>query len=367
MKDKKIIIPGGTGYIGQALAKYFGKDNHIIILGRKVTDHHNNAYNHKLIQAADGYRVQYINWDAKTVQPAWQQVMEGADIIINLAGRTVNCRYHKKNRQAMIDSRVLSTQAIGEAIRRTTVPPKLWINASSATIYKNSYDGPNDEFTGEISELKKDNMPYTFLDSLRYRKNKLLCSLRHGKDSAACRELDIDLSVKVCKEWEAAFFGQRTPFTRKVALRTAITLGEGGIIIPYLNLCKAALGGKHGSGKQEFSWVHIDDVCRMIEWLWDQKELEGVFNCVAPNAVTNAEFMSSLRKVTGHRIGLPAPVWMLELGAWLIGTETELMLKSRWVIPGRATKEGFRFRYETVEKAFDAIIAGLPRRKYHLF
>lgn len=367
MHDKKIIIPGGTGYIGQALAKYFGKSNDIIILSRNVRDHQNNAYSNKLVSAADGYRVEYVHWDGAAVQSLWQQAMEGADVIINLAGRSVNCRYHARNRRAMLESRIRSTQAIGEAVRNATVPPKLWINASTATIYQNTFDAPNDELNGKISDRRTDNMPYNFIDQLRLRKRKLLCKWRHGKHAAACKELDKDFSVKIATEWEAAFFGQRTPFTRKVALRTAVTLGDGGVMMPYMNLCKFGLGGKHGSGRQLYSWVHVADVCRMVEWLWERKELEGVFNCAAPNAVTNEAFMSSLRKATGHSFGLPAFSWMLEIAAWLIGTETELMLKSRWVMPARALQEGFRFRYDTIDKAFAAIISDTPPRKYHLF
>jgi uncharacterized protein len=367
MINKKIIIPGGTGYIGQALVKYFGKDNDIVILGRQVSHHDNNAYSNQLLQVKDGYRVQYLHWDGKTLEPAWQQAFEGADIIINLAGKSVNCRYTQKNKEALINSRVLPTNIVGEAIRKTTTPPKLWINASSATIYKHSLTEANDEFTGIISPLKKENMPYSALDKFRFRFKEMLARLMYGKNSDQYKDLDMDFSVKVCRAWESAFFTQRTPFTRKVALRAAVTLGEGGIIVPFLNLCKLAMGGKHGSGTQYFSWVHIEDVCRMIDWLWEEKELEGIFNCAAPAPVTNKSFMDTLRRITGHRIGLPAPAWMLELGALFIRTETELMLKSRRVLPARALKEGFRFKYDTLDKTLGNIISALPRKKYHLF
>jgi uncharacterized protein len=367
MKDKKIIIPGGTGFMGQAIAKYFGSDNDIVILSRNIPGNNNNKYNNSLLSARDGLHIKYVQWNGKTPEHSWVSELNGADIVINLSGKSVNCRYHQKNKQAIINSRVAPTNIIGEAVRQSAVPPKLWINAASATIYRNTCSGPQNEFNGEISELRKDNIPCTLPDQLRLKKKKLLYAIRYGKNSEQYKELEKDFSVKVCKLWEEAFFNQRTPFTRKVALRAAVTLGEGGVMVPYFNLCKAAMGGKHGTGKQMYSWVHVDDVCGMIEWLWENKELEGVFNCAAPNPVTNEQFMSTLRKVTGHRIGLPAPAWMLELGAWLIGTETELMLKSRWVIPTRAQKEGFTFKYETLNKAFAAIIAGVPRKKYHLF
>ena len=365
MKNKKIIITGGTGFIGQGIAKYFGKENEIVILSRGAVNHENNYYDSRLLQASDGYRLKYCDWTGKNLGD-WQKELEGADIVINLSGKSVNCRYHDKQMRDIVDSRVNATSIIGEAIRLCTRPPKLWINAASATIYRNTFDRPNDEYNGIISEMKKENMPWSFLDRVRYRKNRLITSLIHGKNSPKYQNLDLDFSVQVCKQWEKTFFDQRTPFTRKIALRTAITLGEGGVITPYLNLCKFGLGGKHGDGSQMYSWVHIEDVCRMIEWLLEKKEAEGIYNCVAPNAITNKTFMATLRKITGHIVGLPAPAWLLELGAWLIRTETELMLKSRWVYPRRSLQEGFVYKYDTVDKAIREIISHLPRRTYHL-
>jgi uncharacterized protein (TIGR01777 family) len=313
MKNKKIILAGGTGFIGQALAARWGKDNRVIILSRQSAS---VTHDHRLLTAKEGYNLTYWHWDGRTVEKHWAEELEGADLVVNLAGRSVNCRYTERNRQEIFDSRTDPTKAIGQAIRETVVPPKLWINASSATIYRHAQDRPQDEYTGEVQD---------------------------------------DFSVRVVKRWEKTFEEQRTPFTRKVALRIAITLGQGGVIKPYLRLLKLGLGGRQGSGRQMYSWVHIEDLGRAIEWFFDHPELEGVYNLSAPGVVTNSFFMATLRRMTGHRFGLPAPVWLLKLGAIFIGTETELLLKSRWVVPTKLLATGFRFRYEKLEEAVRAI------------
>jgi NAD dependent epimerase/dehydratase family enzyme len=366
MKNKKIIIAGGTGFIGQALAAYFGKDNEIVILGRQSGDTHNNSYHHNTLTTEDGYRLRYVRWDGKNVEDHWAKELDGADLVVNLAGKSVNCRYHKKQKQAIFDSRTYPTKAIGAAIQKAINPPGLWVNAASATIYKNSLDTPNDEFNGIISDLKKDNMPYNLIDHLRYKKNRFVASLFHGKNSEAYKNLELDFSIQVCKLWENTFFDQPTPATRKVALRAAITLGKGGVLTPYLNLCKLGMGGKHGNGKQMFSWVHVEDLARMIEWLYENEKAEGIYNCAAPNAISNYSLMKTMRQVTGHVFGLPATTWMLEAGTWLIGTETELILKSRWVTPTRAMNEGFVFKYPLLKPALEQIITKIPRKDYHL-
>jgi uncharacterized protein len=367
MKHKKIVIAGGTGFLAQAMARYFGKDNHVILLTRKAVSNQNNNYGHELIKAADGYNVTYWRWNAQHVERHWLQEIEGADIVINLAGKSVNCRYTEKNKQEIINSRTQSTKTIGEAIRQCIVPPKLWINASSATIYKHTTDTPNDEFTGLISDAKNDNMPYSFFDRLRYRFKKAMIQLREGKNSYRYKDLDADFSVKVCKSWENAFFEQRTPFTRKITLRTAVTLGQAGIMTPYYNLLKMGLGGRQGNGHQMYSWIHIEDLCRIVEWSYEHKEMEGVYNCSSPNAVTNDAFMKTLRLITGHTLGLPAPAWLLEAGAKFIGTETELILKSRWVYPAKLLQSGFMFKYNVLEHALSDIVRCTPVKKYHFF
>jgi len=365
MKNKKIVIAGGTGFIGQALIAYFGRENSIVILGRQSVDSHKNLYRQKLLTSKDGFLVRYVKWNGHDMEESWCHEVDGADLVINLAGKSVNCRYHKKQMQEIFDSRTNATMAIGKAIQQAEHPPALWINAASSTIYQNSLAVPNDELNGKISDWKKDNMPYNFIDHLRYKKNRLLAKLFHGKNSAQYRNPALDFSVQVCKRWEKTFFEQSTPATRKIALRTAITLGKGGVITPYLNLCKWGLGGKQGNGRQMFSWVHVEDVARMIEWLYDN-EKQGIYNCVAPNAVSNYSLMKTLRQLTGNKFGLPASAWMLETGAFIIGTETELIMKSRWVLPSRAIQEGFIFEHPLLKDALKHIIAELPRKDYRL-
>ena len=250
MKHKKIIITGGTGFIGQAIAKYFGKDNHIVILSRQETNGHSNNYGNPLIKITDGYNITYWRWDGKNVEKHWAQEFEGADIVINLAGKSVNCRYTDKNRKAIFDSRTDATNIVGAVIRQCTKPPKLWINASSATVYRHTTDQPQDDIGGEISEWRNDNIPWSFFDRARRRYLKWITGKRHGKRSDKYRAMDKDFSVAVVKAWEKALFEQRTPFTRKIALRIAVTLGDGGVIVPYFNLLKFGLGGYQGDGRQ---------------------------------------------------------------------------------------------------------------------
>lgn len=318
MKDKKIVIAGGTGFIGQALAAFFGKDNDIVILTRHIPED----------APKPGYRIQYLYWDGVRLEKNWMAAIDGCDLVINLAGKSVNCRYTAKNKQEIFDSRTDSTRAIGQAIRDAVVPPKVWINAASATIYRHAEDRPQDEYTGEYQD---------------------------------------DFSVQVCKKWEKVFDEQRTPFTRKITLRIAITLGDGGVIVPYLHLLKFGLGGRQGSGRQMYSWIHIEDLCRVVRWAFERDKIEGVYNVCSPHPINNRHFMHSLRKAGGCRVGLPAFTWMLKLGAFLIGTEPELVLKSRWVLPTKLLQAGFIFRHPDVEDAMKDILSKIPRRRYHLF
>ncbi len=327
MKNKKIILAGGTGFIGQEMTKYFGKENDIVILTRQVKNEKTNRNDYDSLSKEDLKNVRYVKWDGN-ISGEWTTELNGADLIINLAGKSVNCRYNEKNKKEIFDSRTEAVKAIGEAIGKCNNPPSLWINASSATIYRHAMDGPQDEYTGEFHD---------------------------------------DFSVQVCKRWEKTFYDETTLHTRKVALRMAITLGPGGILIPYFNLLKFGLGGKQASGKQMYSWVHIEDTCNMIEWIYYHKELKGTYNCSSPNPVSNEKFMKVLRKVTGHVFGLPAYKWMLLIGAPVIGTEPELVLKSRWVIPTKILETGFQFKHPFLENALTDIISKVPRKQYHLF
>jgi uncharacterized protein (TIGR01777 family) len=305
MKYHKIILAGGNGQLGKALAgHYYNLADEVIILSRKP--------------AAVKGNIKTLVWDGRTVGD-WVKELEGADLLVNLCGKNVNCRYTKENREEIISSRVEPTRLLGKVIDGLITPPKLWINAASATIYRHAEDRPQDEETGEIG--------YGF-------------------------------SIDVCKKWENAFFDIQTPHTRKVALRISIVLGHNEGALPRLiNLVKTGMGGQQGDGQQYVSWVHEQDVVKCTEWLLQHAEINGVLNCTAPNPIKNAQFMKELRHACGVPFGLPAPAWLLEMGAALIGTETELILKSRWVLPKRLQDAGFQFRFAKVEHAIKDILS----------
>ncbi len=327
MQNKKIVIAGGTGFIGQQLIRYFGKDNDLIILTRQIKDAANNRNKYNLLSKQDLSRTRFVKWDGENTGE-WITELDGADLLINLSGKSVNCRYTAKNKKEILDSRTKPIIVLGEAISKVSTAPAVWINASSATIYREAYDHAQDEFNGEYGD---------------------------------------DFSMSVCKNWEKAFNDQTTAHTRKIIFRLAITLGAGGLLIPYFNLLKFGLGGKQGSGKQMFTWIHIDDVCRAIEWAYEHENINGTYNCTSPHPVTNNEFMKALRKATGYRFGLPAFGWMVKIGTFLIGTEAELVLKSRWVIPTKLLQSGFKFQFPDIDAAFKKIIDKVPKKQYRLF
>ena len=316
MNHLKIVIAGGTGFIGQSIVKYFA-GNDIAVIGRGDKATNTNAYpDHKAGNLEDS-AVQYYQWDGKHACGNWTSALEGADLVINLAGRTVNCRYNESNKKEILESRVQATAAVGEAIRQCASPPELWINAASATIYPHAEDQPRDEYTKNFHN---------------------------------------DFSVQVCKKWEAEFWRQSTTHTRKVCLRIAITLGHGGVMTPYLKMVKWGLGGRQGNGKQMFSWIHIEDVYRIIGLLMEHENLAGVFNCSSPNPVTNEVFMEMLRNSLNKKLGLPSPAWLLKIGAFMIATETELILKSRWVVPDRLLTSGYTFTFPLLKDAFEDLL-----------
>jgi uncharacterized protein (TIGR01777 family) len=303
----KIIIPGGSGQVGNILARAFVRDGHqVIVLSRKP--------------ATGKWRV--VEWDARTLGP-WAAELDGADAVVNLAGQSVNCRYTPENRKVIIDSRVESTRVVGEAIARAKNPPRVWLQASTATIYAHRYDAPNDEKTGILGGTEP-NTP----DTWRF-------------------------SIDVATKWERALDEAATPNTRKVKLRSAMTMSAdvNGIFDVLLGLVRRGLGGKSGDGRQYISWIHEDDFVRAVYWLIERESYDGPVNLAAPTPLPNAEFMRALREAWGTRIGLPAANWMLEVGAFFMRTETELVLKSRRVVPGRLLEDGFKFNFPTWPEA----------------
>lgn len=298
----KIVIAGGSGQVGTILARAFHREGHdVVVLSRQPN--------------ARPWRV--VAWDGATVGP-WCAEVDGSDVVINLAGRSVNCRYGPRNRREILDSRVDSTRIVGEAIAGAARPPRAWLQASTATLYAHRYDAPNDEATGIIGGSEP-GAPSTW-----------------------------NFSIEVARSWEEVLFEAPTPRTRKVALRSAMTMSAdpGGVFDALSGLVRRGLGGTAGDGRQYVSWIHHRDFVRAVRWLIDREEFDGPVNLATPNPVPNAEFMRTLRKAWGARVGLPATRWMLEVGAFFLRTETELILKSRRVVPGRLLGSGFRFEFE---------------------
>ncbi|MEP7237954.1 MAG: TIGR01777 family oxidoreductase [Ferruginibacter sp.] len=293
---QKIVIAGGTGFVGKYLNKKFATAGHEVIIISRNKSH--------------------ISWANTSLI---NEALENAAILINLAGKSVDCRYNEKNKKEIYDSRIDTTKILGDAILNCKNPPPLWINSSTATIYRHANDRPMTESGGEIGT---------------------------------------SFSVNVATNWEKAFFDFKLPETRQVALRMAIVVGKnGGVIKPLKNLVRFGLGGKQGSGKQMFSWIHIEDLYRIITFIQQHNELSGVINTASPNPVSNKTLMQLLRKNMGAGFGLPAPVWLLRMGAVIIKTETELILKSRWVIPERLLTAGFQFQYPEIDIALKQILS----------
>jgi uncharacterized protein (TIGR01777 family) len=297
----KIVLPGGTGQVGTLLARAFVADGHqVVVLSRQPR------------QAC--WRV--VGWDAET-PGEWAAEVDGSDVVINLAGRSVNCRYNAENRRQIKESRVNATRAVGQAIARASRPPRVWLQMSTATIYAHRYGAANDEATGILGGTEGD-AP----DTWRF-------------------------SIDVARAWERAASDALVPQTRKVLMRSAMVMSPdpGGVFDVLLGLVRRGLGGTSGNGRQYVSWIHDRDFIRAVYWLIDHGGLEGAVNLAAPNPLPNAEFMRALRAAWGIGFGLPALPWMLEIGAFFTRTESELILKSRRVVPGRLLQSGFVFHF----------------------
>lgn len=296
----KVVIPGGSGQVGTILARAFHRDGHdVTVLSRRM---YNAPW--KVVQ-----------WNPP-MPGAWSATFDNADAIINLAGRSVNCRYDARNRREIMQSRVDSTRAVGDAIAATAKAPKVWLQSSTATIYAHRFDAPNDEATGIIGGAEDAPSAWRF-------------------------------SIDVARAWEQAVDDAVTPMTRKVKLRSAMIMSPdpGGIFFTLLRLVRFGLGGSAAGGRQYVSWIHETDFVRAVYWLIEHSEVHGPVNVAAPNPLPYRDFMRAIRKAWGMPIGLPATKWMLEIGALLMRTETELVLKSRRVVPGRLTSSGFQFEF----------------------
>lgn len=292
-----MVIAGANGFMGRYISKYFLEKGWGVIGLARRTD-----------GLAEG--VEFVEWNGETLESGWMKVVDGTDVLINLAGRTVDCRYNDENKRQILDSRVNSTAVLGEAVAACENPPSVWMNASTATIYADTREGAQTESEGVIGE---------------------------------------GFSVEIAKAWEGAFDeAEVADSVRKITLRTTLVMGdERGTVLEILRgLARKYLGGQMGDGGQMVSWIDINDVCRAVEWMIENKSAEGAYNLAAPVALTNAEMMRRVRKQVGVSFGLPAYEWMLELGAFFMRTETELILKSRWVYPERLLEEGFVFERE---------------------
>ena len=307
----RVVLPGGSGQVGGVLARAFrARGYEVVVLSRR----------------ASGPGT--IDWDARGDGP-WMSALDGADVVVNLAGRSVDCRYTRANLDAMMRSRVDSTRAVGRAIARAARPPRVWLQMSTATIYAHRFDAANDEATGRIGGGEPDAPAYW------------------------------SFSVEIAKAWEQAQRETETSATRKVALRTAMVMSpdRGGIFDVLLGLVRRGLGGPVGGGRQYVSWLHHRDFVRAVEWLIAREDFEGPVNLAAPNPVPQREFMAALRRAAGVPIGLPATRWMAEIGAFVLSTDTELLLKSRRVVPGRLLGAGFRFDFPDWPPAATELVA----------
>lgn len=315
----KIVIPGGTGQVGGILRRAFVEAGHeVVVLSRHPG------------RLEPGVR--HAIWDGRSLG-AWADEIDGADVVVNLAGRSVSCRYTDANLAQMMDSRVDSTRVVGEAIAKAERPPRTWLQMSTATIYAHRYDGANDEATGIIGGAEPDVPEYW------------------------------EFSVRIAKSWEAAQAEADTPQTRKVALRSAMVMSpdRGGVFDVLLRMVRLGLGGAVAGGRQYVSWIHDQDFVRAVEFLFAHDDIEGPVNLSAPGPQPHRDFMRTLRRAWGARVGLPATAGMAKLGAVALRTDAELLLKSRRVVPGRLLDAGFAFDYPTWETAAADLVSRRER------
>jgi uncharacterized protein len=308
----RIVLPGGSGQVGCMLARFFQeRGHHVTVLTR-------GPYTASW---------QTVHWDGQTLGP-WVETLEGADVCIHLSGRSVNCRSTARNRRELYDSRIGPTRLLHQAFACLVNPPRLWMNASTATIYRHSLDKPMDEATGEIGG------------------NELISKRRRAPEKW-------NWTIQLVKDWESAFFSTATPRTRKIALRTALVFSPapGSVFATLSHLVRAGLGGTQGNGRQMVSWMHESDYARALEFLIDHDEIDGPVNLSAPGPLPNREFMAALREAWDVPNGLPAPAALLAIGMFFLRTEPELVLKSRYVVPGRLLDAGFQFEFPTWPEA----------------
>ena len=309
----RIVIPGGTGQVGTLLARAFHRDGHaVVVLGRHPS--------------RTPWR--FAAWDGRTLGD-WARELDDADVVINLAGRSVNCRYTNTNRREILDSRVESTTVVGQAIAASRRPARVWLQASTATIYSHRFDAPNDESSGIIGGAEPD-AP----GSWRF-------------------------SIDVATAWEDAAVRNVPSGTRLVLLRSSMIMSpdRGGIFATLLGLVRMGLGGPAGNGRQFVSWIHDADFIRAVYWLIDHDELSGAVNVASPNPLPYSQFMRGLQRAAHVPFGLPAARWMLEIGTRVMRTESELVLKSRRVVPQRLVASGFAFDFPTWPPAAADLVA----------
>jgi uncharacterized protein (TIGR01777 family) len=302
--NKRIILAGGSGFLGNALGEYFGtRDYEIIVLTRS--------------QSKTTGQAQHITWDGQTLGE-WASWFDEAEAVINLTGKSVNCRYTSSNRQEIIASRINSVNVITQAIQQCRTPPNVWVQAGSLAIYGDTGDRICDE------------------------------AAPHGQG----------FPVETCELWEQAFNASELPNIRKVLLRTGFALGRnGGALKPLTDLTKLFLGGTAGTGRQYISWLHMEDLNRMFEWSVERPDVEGIFNATGPNPVTNAQFMRTLRHVMHRPWSPPIPNFAVRFGSLLMQTEADLVLKGRRCLPQRLVEKGFAFKYSELANALRDLVA----------